>query len=182
MPTINNLPKLTDQQRKLVEDNINLAYKYANEIAPHTLLEYEDVIQYCMLGLCKAILIYDSTKGKLSSLAYQCMRNEIYMKVRPTKKRSEQNSLLSLDMSYADLNNVTLADVIKDPLDRIDETELYIDLMSAIEKVPLSRRRIAQYLVDNPQTPQKEAAEQFNCSQSNISKAKSDLKKHWLID
>lgn len=180
MPKINDLPKLSDEQRKLVEDNMNLAYKCAAELAPHTSLEYEDIIQYCMLGLCKAVLIFDESRGALSSVAYQCMKNEVYMKVRRTKKRMVQKDILSLDAPCANTDDITLLDTIEDSYDRIAEKESYIDLISAINKVPLSRRHIAQYLVDHPQSSRKLLAQKFNCSQSNISRAKSDLIKQWL--
>ena len=169
MPTLNNLPKLSEEQRKLVEDNMNLAYKCASELAPHTTLEYEDVIQYCLLGLCKAALIFDESKGALSSVAYQCMRNEIYMKTRRAKKRIAQNELLSLDAPYPNAEDFTLLDTIEDSYDRISEAELYI-----------SRRHIAQYLIDNPQSPQGVVAQKFNCTQSNVSRVKKELIKHWL--
>jgi RNA polymerase sigma factor (sigma-70 family) len=180
MPTLNNLPRLSEDQRKLVEDNMNLAYKCASEIAPHTTLEYEDVVQYCLLGLCKAALIFDESKGALSSVAYQCMRNEIYMKTRRTKKRIAQNELLSLDAPCPNTEDFTLLDTIEDSYDRISEAESYMDLMSAISKVPISRRHIAQYLIDNPQSPQGVVAKKFNCTQSNISRVKKELIKHWL--
>lgn len=180
MPTLNNLPKLSEDQRKLVEDNMNLAYKCASEIAPHTTLEYEDVIQYCLLGLCKAALIFDESKGALSSVAYRCMKNEIYMKTRRAKKRIAQNELLSLDAPCPNTEDFTLLDTIEDSYDRISEAELYVDLMSAISKVPISRRHIAQYLIDNPQSSQSVVAKKFNCTQSNISKVKKELIKHWL--
>lgn len=180
MPTLNNLPKLSEDQRKLVEDNMNLAYKCASEIAPHTTLEYEDVIQYCLLGLCKAALIFDESKGALSSVAYRCMKNEIYMKTRRAKKRIAQNELLSLDAPCTNAEDSTLLDIIEDSHDRISEAESYMDLMSAISKVPISRRHIAQYLIDNPQSPQSVVAKKFNCTQSNISRVKKELIKHWL--
>lgn len=180
MSTLNNLSKLSKDQRKLVEDNMNLAYKCASEIAPHTTLEYEDVVQYCLLGLCKAALIFDESKGALSSVAYRCMKNEIYMKTRRAKKRIAQNELLSLDAPCPNTEDSTLLDIIEDSYDRISEAEYYMDLMSAISKVPISRRHIAQYLIDNPQSPQGAVAKKFNCTQSNISRVKKELIKHWL--
>ena len=108
------------------------------------------------------------------------MKNEIYMKTRRAKKRIAQKELLSLDTPCPNTEDFTLLDTIEDSYDRISEAESYIDLMSAINKVPISRRHIAQYLIDNPQSPQSVVAKKFNCTQSNISRVKKELIKHWL--
>lgn len=69
----NNDGKLTDKQKKLVEDNHNLIYSYAKK--KHISSEkWYDVLA---IGLCKAARSFDPDKGKFSTWAYRFFDNEI---------------------------------------------------------------------------------------------------------
>lgn len=65
--------RLTDEQKKLVKDNHNLIYSYANK--KHISSEkWYDVLA---IGLCKAARSFDPDKGKFSTWAYRFFDNEI---------------------------------------------------------------------------------------------------------
>lgn len=60
---------LTDEQKKLVEDSIPLAYLLAKRIY-HPHIEYDDAVQLALLGFCKAACLYEPERGKFTTLAY----------------------------------------------------------------------------------------------------------------
>ena len=79
--------KLTDEQRMLVESNLNLVHhvihKKCRNIGRN---EYEDIYQTGVIGLCKAVEKFDPTKGfAFSTFAARCITNEIYMMFRRQK-------------------------------------------------------------------------------------------------
>ncbi|MBQ9657224.1 MAG: sigma-70 family RNA polymerase sigma factor [Clostridia bacterium] len=111
---MNNLNK---EQQKLVEDNHNLIYSFAKSRMVDT-EEYYDVFA---IGLCKAALIYDKSKGAFSTLAYKCMSNEYHMirSIETRQKTIPESLIISLDepigVSEEDGNESTLYDyIIKD--------------------------------------------------------------------
>ena len=61
--------QLNDEQRKLVEDNHNLIYQYLidNKLPQD---EYYDI---AAIGLCKAALKYDTSKGAFSTYVYRAI-------------------------------------------------------------------------------------------------------------
>ena len=60
---------LTDEQRKLVEDNLDIAYKIAYKWR-NPAIEFEDKVQIATMGLCRAAEVYDASKGSFSTIAY----------------------------------------------------------------------------------------------------------------
>ena len=84
---------LTDEQRKLAEDNIRLAYWYAHQ-AKWTSLELEERISAALFGLVKAAGSYKTEEGILfSAYAVRIMQNEILLKIRNEKKHAGVISL-----------------------------------------------------------------------------------------
>lgn len=76
---------MTDSQRKLVEENLNLAYWYVNSKQPHMSLqmEYDDCIQEALLSLCNAAMKYDSdSKFSFTTYAIRCISNKFAEHVR----------------------------------------------------------------------------------------------------
>lgn len=78
--------KLTLEQQKIVEDNHQLIFGFA---AKHG-LDLESYYDILAIALCKAVAIYKADKGKLSTLVYRTMRNEVSQHIRKEKcmKRS----------------------------------------------------------------------------------------------
>ena len=72
---------LTDEQKKLVEDNIPLAYFLAKKIN-HPHIEYDDAVQLALLGFCKAARLYDPEKSKFITLASLAAHHTIQMEER----------------------------------------------------------------------------------------------------
>ena len=90
---------LNDQQRKLVEDNHNLIY-YFLKGKNLSLDAVEDWYGLCAIGLCKAALIYDSTKGtQFTTLAWVCMQNSCHKDRLKAYQKSLQDVTNIVDMN-----------------------------------------------------------------------------------
>ena len=77
--------KLTEEQKKLVEDNHSLIYWFAKKY--HVPIEdYYDVLAQ---GLCMAAYHYDPSKCSFSTYAYLCMNTEMHVEYRKTLRKSE---------------------------------------------------------------------------------------------
>ena len=72
---------LTSTQQKMVEENHNLIYGMAHKYKIN-LDEYYDVLA---IGLCKAAMTFDETKGQFSTFAYVTMLNEYNAVLRHNK-------------------------------------------------------------------------------------------------
>lgn len=75
---------LTSTQQKMVEDNHKLIYGAAHKYKIN-LEEYYDVLA---IGLCKAAMTFDETKGQFSTFAYITMLNEYNGVLRHNKTSS----------------------------------------------------------------------------------------------
>ena len=77
--------KLTEEQKKLVEENHNLIYWFAKKY--HVPIEeYYDVLAQ---GLCMAAYHYDPSKCSFSTYAFLCMNTEMHVEYRKTLRKSE---------------------------------------------------------------------------------------------
>lgn len=115
---------LTSTQQKFVEDNHNLiygaAYKYKINLD-----EYYDILA---IGLCKAAMQFNESKGQFSTFAYQTMLSE-YLKVirhNKIKRAIPENMVVSLNVKIdnGNENPIFIADIIPDD----DNMEGTVDL------------------------------------------------------
>jgi len=83
---------LTPEQQKLVEENHNLIYSYANQKG----LNIDEFYPLLAEGLCKAALSFDPSKGKFSTIAYKTMERKMTHYYRDTnaEKRKGDYELL----------------------------------------------------------------------------------------
>lgn len=79
------MEQLTLDQQRIVSENHNLIYSLANKKSIN-LDEYYDVLA---IGLCKAAIAFDNTKGKFSTLAYTVMLNEYKQELRNSRMREQ---------------------------------------------------------------------------------------------
>ena len=66
--------KLTKHQQEIVEDNHNLIYSFIHRRG----LDADEYYGLIAESLCKAVLNWDESKGKLSTLFYIIARNDVY--------------------------------------------------------------------------------------------------------
>lgn len=93
------ITRLTAEQCKMVEDNINLAYgaiqKYNIKRRFGHILEDDDIEQIANLALCIAATKYGGSQGAFSTYVYTSIRNAVYQEVKKhlSKKRNDYKSI-----------------------------------------------------------------------------------------
>ena len=158
---------MTEEQKKLVEDNHNLIYftihKYNLDIE-----EYYDIFA---LALCRAAINYDPNKGTtFSTYAVSAMKGDFLHNIRKSKAKRRSGTCVSINEEiYNDGNNdlITLEDTLSNRLDAFDESIL-LDFTKLSDRL----RRIL-WLSYSGYT-QNEIADIFGVSQAQINR---DLKK-----
>lgn len=87
--------KLTKEQQNFVAENHNLIYKFLNEMN----LPDEKYYDLAAIGLCRAGIIYNNSKGTFSTLAFKCMKNEIcrYWQHKSRKYIIPSDKIISYD-------------------------------------------------------------------------------------
>lgn len=171
---------LTVEQQLLVEENHNLIYDFANK---RNLIidEYYDILA---IGLCKAAPSYDVNKGKFSTLAYQCMENElkVYWKHLQSKKTIPEDKIISYNTSRKVGKNESLKESFinsfADTYSLLDDViidnmfcDFFMNLLNDKEKT------VINYII-NDMTPN-EIAIKLQCTVRNIYAIKRRIRKKW---
>lgn len=80
---------LTNEQRKLVEDNIKLAYEFVHKKGFTYGYEFEDAVQIALFGLIYAAMTFKESKSKFSTYAFLAMQSQFNIEYRKTKRQKE---------------------------------------------------------------------------------------------
>lgn len=167
---------LTKEQSELAEKNHKLIYEFANRKR----LLLDDYYDILAIGLCNASMIYDKNKGEFSTLAYNCMENELKMYWRHITKKSSvpDKMILSYDnLFYNDEGEKVLYEELIDNKGindcQLENTfaSLLIDLLTDKEK------KIVSFLICG--MSQNEIAKQLKCKQQNINYFVNQIRKKW---
>lgn len=158
---------LNNQQRKLVEDNHNLIYSFLKQ-HKLSLDAVEDWYGTAAIGLCKAALIFDESRGsKFSTLAYLCMNNEVRMVMRANRKNVTVTTSLNDDISTA--NGCCLADIIPDTRDCFYSVYLNDAIEIATRNLSDRNKKFIDLIINHGMT-NTEVAKQFGVSQPTVSR------------
>lgn len=129
---------MTDEQKSLAEKYHNLIYyvmnKYNISIDDYDLLA---------LGLCKAAINYNESRGAFSTFAVACMLREIQQEVRKEYaiKRIRKNGIIeSLEKPISD--TLVLGDIIRDEENHVSYMEALECLSLVISKLDDRSRKI----------------------------------------
>ena len=132
--------KLTEEQKKLVEENHNLIYWFAKKY--HVPIEeYYDVLAQ---GLCMAAYHYDPSKCSFSTYAYLCMNTEMHVEYRKTLRKSEipQGNIFHYENAWqlSDLipTNEKTENKVIDKINYENLTSLLNDILNDKDKEVLS--------------------------------------------
>lgn len=156
---------LTKQQQKLVEENHNLIYDFAyRKNLP--IDEYYDILA---IGLCMAAKIYDENKGKFSSIANCCMKNEVGMYWNHIKRKSSvpSEATISFDAPVYDDKNVS-----EYVIGYASHDTTYDNVLSSLiveelnELLTEKEKMVVKFLVKG--LTQKEIGKKMNCKQQAI--------------
>lgn len=167
-----------DAKNILVERNLRLVAhvvkKYSN-----TGREIDDLISIGTIGLIKAIITFDDSKGtRLATYAARCIENEILMTIRAAKKTKTEVSLHDPIGVDKEGNEISLIDILGSDCDTIlDEVDLKIQtkkLYQKMEKILKSREKVViemRYgLTNGLVKTQREIAEILGISRSYVSR------------
>ncbi|MCL2634854.1 MAG: RNA polymerase sporulation sigma factor SigK [Oscillospiraceae bacterium] len=118
----------TEARNKLIEHNLRLVAfivkKHYNDSK-----EQEDLISIGIIGLIRAVETFKLEKRiNFSTYASKCIDNQIKMHFRKTKRQQTEVFMNEPIDSDKDGNQLTIADIFKDPACIADEAELRIDL------------------------------------------------------
>lgn len=172
---------MTDEQKKLVEENHALIYQVIRDMG----LPIEEYYDLGAIGLCKAAIHYKSDKTSFSTFAYTCIKNEIMYdyRTRKYKKRAMNEWLISYETkvrSKDGAEDLTLFDQLKsdvsvenEALSHVMYTELIDQLGKTDSKViPLFQLGLKQ----------REIAEIMGVTQANISRVRRRIEKIVLCE
>lgn len=167
--------RMTDEQRKLVEDNHNLIYGFLNK--KELTDDYYDIVA---LGLCKAAMNYDESKGRFSTLAFKCMDREmgIYYTYLKRKTFVPENLVFSYNESAnEDVSESIIDAVIEDSNNNIDYSTETISFNYFLNTLKDRERLIIKHLKNG--LTQQEIAKELNRSQQAISLKVKEIRKRW---
>lgn len=164
---------MTEEQKKLVLDNGGLVRHLIQKLPnpPSTTAQYEEFVSVGTMGLIKASVNFDSSKGfKFSTFAARCIYNELFHHFRHIRKHATD---LSFDTPIAknDKNEFHLEDIIADPTDFVQNFEVdqrVSQILSTIFKLPSRERSILLSHIGG--LTQIQIAERSGLSQGYISK------------
>ena len=179
---------MTEEQKKLVEDNINFAWHLTHKWAKKSVFNFDidEIFSMFSFALCKAAFTFRDDKGvKFTTYAAKCMENEIRMAFNK-KKRSGENMGLSLIGDDKFRKEVDNAKIIKNKehlkYDKVLDLMVLEDAFKALTDREEKILRLRYY----EEITQREIACILNMSRSYISriesKTLSKLHKWYMID
>lgn len=130
---------LTDDQRQMAEDNVNLVYGFVNKYkSNYPWLEYDDILGVCMESYCRAIQTHNPERGKISTHAYWYMRSYLNSYVN-----KNNNQVLYLeDLQQFDYTwDGMIEDSYDMPLNRLELQDAK-SIMDSLKQYGLSTRDI----------------------------------------
>ena len=169
--------QLTKKQQELIEQNHNLIYKFAYN-KNLAIDEYYDILA---IGMCKAAMTHDESKGEFSTYVYCCMYNEVkkYWKHINRKSCIDGKTLsydaLKLTGDFDD--NVNLLEILSDNYSIQDVVENNIFIASFINTLRDNEKNVILLLLRGMK--QNEIAVRLNCSNQNVNVIVMRIRKKW---
>ena len=168
---------MTKEQKELCEKNHNLIYLLIHRYN----LDMDDYYDLLAIGLCKASITYDETKGfTFSSYATNVMYNEVknlYKKLN-CKKVIPMNKILHYDCmtttSDEDDDEYSM-DICDNKINIEDEVISCIYLEEVISHFSPIERKIFDIYINDDTITQKEIAMRLGCSRQLVSKIKIQI-------
>lgn len=168
--------RMTDEQRKLAEDNHNLIYGFLNKRK----LDVDDYYDIAAIGLCRAAISYDKLKEKFSTYAYRCINNEVYTyHTYLNRKKSIPEDII---YSYNITANENTKELIIDTVFQCSNNDINYILENVVFEKFLTtlkdkERLIVKHLKN--ELTQQEIARKLNISQQAISLNIKNIRKKW---
>lgn len=165
---------MTEEQKKLVEDNHNLIYSFI--IDNH--MEIDDYYDIAAIGLCNAAMNYNPEKNaQFHTYAYKCMKYEVCkaIKFENTVKRKATKEAVHYQNKDEEGEDVDRLDLMSCITGFEDDAICNVMFNEYIDKLDKKKRHILLLL--NQGYTQMEIAKVFGISHQWVSQIKSDAKK-----
>lgn len=137
----------------------------------------EDYQQIARIGLWKACLKYEPTKGAFATFAVPCILNSIRMEMRNSQAKARSNPdyiFMSLQQPVKglDTEDVTIADLVTGESD-----EGFLDLEGLWEALTSRERSIVAGLILGK--TQADISRELGIARSNVSRSVGQIRKKW---
>lgn len=165
---------MTDEQKKLVEDNHSLIYLVLRNMG----LPIEDNYDLAAIGLCKAAINYKSGKYAFSTFACKCIENEIKHEFQQAfkQKRAGNMELTSYDSFVrCDDENIALIDCIQSKESTENEALSRVIYSEIVDEIGKSDSRMIPWFSKG--YTQMEIAKILGVTQQNVSRVKRRVEK-----
>lgn len=157
---------LTDEQRKLVEDNVKLAYEFVHKKGFTYGYEFEDAVQIALLGLIYAAMTFKENKSKFSTYAFLAMQSQFNIEYRKTKRQRESGIInISLSEPIIENEDLSIEDTIVDSQDFVESIEVAIATKDAYEKLNDKEKQVLNmiFYAKEKETNQIDVAKKVRC-------------------
>lgn len=172
---------LTDEQRKLVEDNTRLAYEFVHRKGFTYGYEFEDAVQIALLGLIYAAMTFKESKSKFSTYAFLAMQSQFNMEYRKIKKQKESGIInVSLNEPITENEELSVEDVVVEHQDSIENIETVIAIKDAYEKLNDKEKQVISmiFYAKEKEANQKSVAKKLGVSQPFVSRTTKKFKEY----
>lgn len=160
-----------NEAEQLFLENTALAYHILHKDFP-TFAQSEDMKQEALLGLWRACISFDPSKGKFSTYAGCCILNAIRYALRGYQKQPET---VSLNQPISEEGS-TLEDLLEDPYPSVDEG--LIDLVTFLKGLPERERKLIQCRLDG--LTQNQISAEMGLSQTWCSRILKKMRQEYL--
>ena len=162
----------------LIERNLRLVAHIVKKYQ-HPEEDMEDLISIGTLGLIKAVMTFDDSKGsRLATYAARCIDNELLMMLRSRKKTARDVSLYEPIGTDREGNEISLLDIMEHTapgiVEKIDLKDNIIHLYRVLDQVLSEREsqviRMRYGLYNRKSMTQREVADILGISRSYVSR------------
>lgn len=173
---------LTEEQKRLVEENHNLIYWYCHKYN----LNIEEYYGLFAIELCKAVQSYDSTKSKITTYVLKAFWNKHinWERRKKTNKRKANEDTISIDQDFGqDGEEAKLSDFLTNGKSVEDEI-----IMIPLSECELDDRlmSVVRLRLENPNLTQRELGNILGIGQVQVGRrlkaAEKKIKEVWCID
>lgn len=174
----NTKKQLTAAQQDLVTKNHNLIYSFAKSRN----LNFDEYYDILAIGLCKAGLLFDPSRGcAFSTLAYKLMQNECFTYWRNTYvglKKIPQNLIISYESPvFEEKDDRKQIDLINDLFGTYQIDTTTAELKEFIKSLSKQERLVLHYSIYG--YTQLEITRRVGLSQSYISRILHKIREKW---
>ena len=169
---------MTEKAKRLIEDNIRLAYYIAHRWHRYSGIESDEAISCAQMGLVKAAMGFDAETGyQFATYAARVMENEIRMELRRRDRRKKE---LHLEDPIEGTDELKLKDMIADTVDCFEAVEAVNDLAGKIGGLTEKERAAVMIRIKHPEKTQAECGKIMGISQSLFSRRLTDAKRKMI--